>query len=853
MVKPVINYKMKNRFNTYIYLVCILFSFAIQAQKTETPIDSTITAQGELINLKKAKKYILGGITVKGNNKFSEQSIKAFAGLNEGREIKIPGDKLSSAIKKLWESKLFNNVDVYAVKIDSSNNIYLEFEVEELSKINKVTITGLKKRRISDLEKEIEFKKGAMLTENLVTTTKNYIKKKYTDKGFLSTKVSIDYKKDSTQQTYKALIAIDKGEKVKIKNLRFHGNNAFTDKKVAKQLKKTKQKNFFHIFKASKYREIEYNEDLERLVSKYREKGYRDAQVLSDSISWNDDNTINLDITVNEGNKYRFGDVSFIGNTVYSDEKLAEFLGIFKGDTYNGKLLNERVNGDGSPESQDISSTYLNNGYMFSNVTSVETAVVNDSINIEIRIHEDEPAYVKRVNVIGNDKTNDHVVYRALRTRPGDLFSKQSIIRSIREISQLGFFDPEAVVPDVKPNYQDKTVDIDYSVAERGSSQIELQGGFGGGTFIGTLGLSFSNFSVRNLFNKKAYRPVPMGDGQNVALRLQASRFSSTYSLSFSEPWLGGKKPRSLSFSIYNSKQYRYDFNTRDVDKNQKLDIIGVTLGVGQQLQWPDDFFSLSTSISYQRFNLKNYQLAALSEVGDVFNNGISNNLALSVSLSRNSAGPSRIFPVSGSQFTIGAKITPPFSSFQNKDYDNISVEEKFEWLEFYKLTYSGTWYNSVYKKLVLKSDFNFGFLGAYNNELGVSPFQRFYVGGDGLGAGQFDGRQTVALRGYPNASLTSNTGGTVFNKFSMELRYPITLKPSASIYVLGFLEGGNSYDDINKFDPFELKRSAGAGIRIFMPAFGVLGIDFAHGFDNIPGASVKSGWQTHFIINQQF
>ena len=689
-----------------------------------------------------------------------------------------------------------------------------------------------------------------MFTENLITTTKNYIKKKYTDKGFLRTKVNIDYKKDTATSNYNTIITIDKGEKVKIKNLRFHGNTALKDKKLKKYLKKTKKKNFFRIFKASKYREEEYKEDLKNLVTKYQEKGYRDAQILKDSLSWNNDNTINLDITVNEGNKYYFGDIKFLGNTVFSDKKLQEFLGILKGDTYNGKLLTERVNGDGTPDSQDISTIYLNSGYMFSNVTAIETAVKKDTINIEIRIHEDDPAYVKRVRVFGNDKTNDHVIYRELRTRPGDLFSKEAIIRSIREISQMGFFDPEAVSPDVKPNYQDKTVDIDYNVVEKGSSQIELQGGFGGGTFIGTLGLSFSNFSIKNLFNGKEYKPVPMGDGQRLAVRLQASKFSSTYSLSFSEPWFGGKRPKSLSFSIYNSTQKGYNYRTRDVDNSQKLDILGLTLGLGQRLKWPDDYFTLSTVLSYQRYTLKNYGLAAL---GSDFRNGSSNNLSLSINITRNSAGPNPIYPLGGSKFTVSAKLTPPFSLFEDKNYTYLPSDEKYKWLEFYKLSYLGQWYHNIYNKLVLKTGFDFGFLGAYNNNLGISPFERFYVGGDGLGSGQFDGRQTIGLRGYPNASLTSNRGGTVYNKFTMEMRYPITLKPSASIFVLGFLEGGNSFDNIRTFDPLNLKRSAGAGIRIFMPAFGMLGIDFAHGFDNIPGSSTKSGWQTHFIINQQF
>jgi len=826
------------------------------------PIDSiripkdTITKKKTLlhdVNFRKVNTYVLGGISIKGNQQFTDQSITVFSELVVGQPIKIPGDKLTAAIKKLWNSKLFSNVDVYVTKIDG-NTIYLEFEVQELSKLSSVTFQGIKKNRAADLQKDTDFKKGAMLTENLITTTKNYIKKKYVDKGYLKAKVTINTKIDTTgNNVEKALIVIDKGEKVKIKNLRFHGNRAFKNKRLKKLLKKTKQKNVAHIFKPSRYREKEYNEDLERLVEKYREKGYRDAQILKDSISWNDDNTINLDITVNEGNKYYFGDIKFLGNTVYTDEQLQQFLGLSKGETYNGKLLNERVKGDGSPDSQDITNTYLNNGYLFSSVTPVETNVENDTIDIEIRIREDEPAYIRKVTLVGNEVTNDHVILREIRTRPGNLFSRADIIRTIREVGQLPFIDAENIVPDVKPNYNDKTVDIEYSVAEKGASQIELQGGFGGSSFVGTLGLSFSNFSIKNIFNGKEYRPVPRGDGQSVSLRAQASRFSSTYSLSFTEPWLGGKRPRSLSFSIFSSSQFRFDFVNRRVDRNQKLKIVGATIGISQRLKWPDDFFTLSTVLSYQRFELENFFLGTFG-----FNNGISNNLSLAVNFGRNSAGPNPIFPTSGSQFNIGAKVTPPYSLFSDKNYKNLPEEERFKLLEFYKLNFSGKWYTTLAGKpghqLVLVSNAEFGFLGAYNNNLGVSPFERFYVGGDGLSTGQFDGRQTVGLRGYENNSLSSNTGGTAYNKISFEVRYPLTLKPSASIYALGFAEGGNSYDGFSNFKPFDLKRSAGFGIRIFMPAFGLLGIDFGHGFDDnliVPGQ--KSGWQTHFIIGQQF
>jgi len=850
-----------------VNLLLLIFTFtALLSNAQEIPID-TIKKIDSIpekkltlkdVDFRKVNTYTLGGISVKGNQQFTEQSITIFSELVVGQPIKIPGDKLTSAIKKLWNSKLFSNVEVFVTKIDD-NTIYLEFEVQELSKLSSVTIEGVKKSKGEELIKDTEFKKGAMLTENLVTTTKNYIKKKYVDKGFLKTKVTINTKIDTTgNNAQKALIVVDKGSKIKIKNLRFHGNEKFSDKRLKKALKKTKQKNVLHILKPSKYIEEEYEKDLERLVERYREKGFRDAQVLKDSISWNDDNTINLDISVNEGKKYYFGDIEYLGNTVYSDTILKQFLGLNKGDVYNGKLLNERIKGDGTPDSQDISNFYLNNGYLFSNVIPVETKVENDTIDIQIRIREDEPATIRKITLVGNEVTNDHVLLREMRTMPGSLFSRQDIIRTIREVGQMPFIDAESIVPDVQPNYADKTVDIEYSVVEKGASQIELQGGFGGNTFIGTLGLSFSNFSIKNIFKGKEYRPVPRGDGQSVSLRAQASRFSNSYSVSFTEPWFGGKKPKALSFSVYSSTQFGYDFTNRrgKVDKDQKLNIIGASLGLSQRLKWPDDYFTLSTSLSYQRYTLKNYNIGGAFRFAN--GNGTSNNLSLNLNFGRNSAGHNPVFPTLGSTFNFGVKLTAPYSLFNNKDYTTIESSERFKWLEYYKFNFTGKWYNALMGKpqheLVLMSNVEFGLLGAYKNEVGISPFERFHVGGDGLSTGRFDGSQTVGLRGYDNNSLSSVQGGSIYNKFSLELRYPITLKPSASIYVLGFVEGGNAYDGFEKYDPFNIKRSAGLGLRIFMPAFGLLGIDFGHGFDDIPGQpGVKSGWQPHFIIGQQF
>ena len=817
--------------------------------KIDTIIDdSVVPLKPEPVNFVADKKYELGGITVKGLKKFEEQTVKVFTGLKVGMEIKLPGDKLTSAIKKLYETNQFSNIDVYISKIDG-NTAYLEFDVLELPQLNKITIQGVKTSKAKELQKDAELKIGIMVTDNLIVTTKNYIKKTYQDKGYLKTKVTLDTKPDTSNvNSVNMLIRVDKGEKVKIKTINFIGADEVSEKALRATLKNTKKATFGRIWKASKYIEADYKEDLENLVTKYSEKGYRDARVLDHTISWNEDNTINLNINVEEGNKYYFGNIKFLGNSKYSNEQLQGMLRIQKGDTYNGKLLKDRVTGDGSPDSEDISTLYQNNGYLFSRVLPVETKISNDSIDVEIRIYEDEPTKISKVTINGNDRTNDHVVFREIRTKPGYLYSKEAIIRTIREIGQLGFFDAETITPDIKPNFTDKTVDIDYTIAEKGSSQIELQGGYGGGSFIGTVGLSFNNFSIKNIFNLKAYKPLPMGDGQTLSLRLQKSRYYTTGSFSFTEPWLGGKKPQSLSMSVYYSSQFRYNYATNKVDKDQRLNIIGASLGIGKRLQWPDNFFTLSQSVSYQLYDLKDYPISSFN-----FSTGTSNNLAYNITFARNSSGPSPIFPKSGSEFAIIGKFTLPYSLMNNKDYSTMSDQEKYKWLEYYKASFTGKWYTSIYKDLILMTNAEFGFLGRYNKKLGYSPFERYYVGGDGMASYQLDGRTTIALRGYENGQISSVLGGTIYNKFQMELRYPITLKPSASIYALTFLEAGNAYDGFEELSPFNLKRSAGLGLRVFMPAFGLLGIDFAYGFDPALRQIGPSGWQTHFVIGQQF
>lgn len=854
-----------NKFtSTLLFLIVITFTnVAFSQEPTKKSNTETLQVKSDTIvndsiapiktlptKFIKDHKYELGGISVKGLHKFEEQTVRVYTGLTVGQKIKLPGDKLTSAIKKLYDTKQFSDIEVYIAKIDG-NTAYLEFDVDELPQLNKVTIQGVKKNKAKDLQKDAELKKGAMVTDNLIVTTKNYFKKKYQEKGFLKTKVLLTTKKDTAiTNSVDMLIRIDKGEKVKIKNIIFTGNKAFSKKKLRKAMKKTKQALLGRFWKKSKFIEADFKEDLENIVTTYSEKGYRDARIIDHTLSWNPDNTLNLNIKIEEGKKYVFGNISFLGNSKYTDDQLQRILRIEKGDTYNGKVLKDRVTGNGKPDSEDISTLYQDNGYLFSRVIPVETGVNKDSINVEIRIHEDEPTKIKRVTVQGNDKTNDHVIYREIRSNPGYLYSKSAVIRTIREIGQLGFFDAEAITPDIKPNYQDKTVDIGYTVAEKGSSQIELQGGYGGGSFIGTLGLSFNNFSIKNIFKKEAYTPLPMGDGQKLSLRLQKSRYYTTSSFSFTEPWLGGKKPQSLSVSVYNSKQFRYNPATNNVDKNQRLNIIGATVGLGKRLQWPDNYFTLSQSISYQLYDLKEYGM----NIGNLtLSNGNLNNLAYSITFGRNSSGPNPVFPKTGSDISIGAKLTFPYSLVNKKDYTNIELAEKYKWLEYYKTSFKAKWYTALSKDLVIMTNTEFGILGNYNKKLGDSPFERYFVGGDGMATFQLDGRETIGLRGYENGRLSDIRGGTIYNKFQMELRYPITLKPSASIYVLGFLEAGNSYNGFKNFNPFELKRSAGFGIRIFMPAFGMLGIDFANGFDPLPGQTQKSGWQTHFIIGQQF
>ncbi|ETN95056.1 Beta-barrel assembly machine subunit BamA [Zhouia amylolytica] len=843
------------------------------------------SATAQETSLDKGKKYILGGLEVTGVKSYNEQTVVTFTGLQIGQEITVPGEEISKVITKLWNLNLFSDISFFITRVEGEK-VFLELQIEELPTLSDVKITGLKKKKTDDIVKEAELKKGKKVTESFIANTKNYLLNKYKKQGYLNTKVLINTVPDTSEaNAVKMIVNIDTDEKVKVKNIEFLGNEKLKDNQLKKAMKNTKEKQFGRFWKKSKFIPEDYDTDLSTLIDAYKEKGYRDARVLEDSVVYNDDHTIDIKISVEEGDRYYFGDIDFVGNAAYTDNDLSRVLGIKKGDVYNGVLLRERIADETKPDGNDITNYYQNTGYLFSRINPVEVSAQNDTIDFEIRIIEGKPAYFNNVTVTGNERTNDHVIYRNLRTRPGQLYRKENVFRTIRELGALGYFDAEQLSPNIiNPDPDAGTVDIQYGVVEAGSSQIELQGGYGGGGFIGTLGLRFNNFSIKNLFNKDAYKPVPMGDGQTLALRLQASKFYQTYSFSFIEPWLGGKKPVQFSTSLSRTLQFRPTADYRDADKDQRFVITGINVGMAKRLEWPDDTFQLSHALSYQHYDIQNYAVGGLFP----FSNGTSQQLAYTVALSRDNTFTNPIFPMGGSKFVISAKFSPPYSLFNGVDYANLendpdyklkdangnfidaegnpvaSVDdaaadeakigqEKLKWLEFYKVKFQGDWYKQLVGQLVLRTNAEFGFLGAYNQERGVVPFERFFVGGDGLGNYALDGRENVQLRGYPNNSLSNRDGSTIFNKFSMELRYPITLKQTASIYTLGFLEAGNAFDSFDEYSPFDIKRSAGLGVRIFMPAFGLLGIDFAYGFDPIYGGNTANGWETHFIIGQQF
>jgi len=820
--------------------------------------DSTKYMEGDFLS---PKKYKIMDITVEGNEVIHSNLIVIFTNLTVGKTIPIPGREIQKAIDNLWKKEFFSDVKIVASKIEGEN-IWLKVKVKERDRIYRYSIKGLGKSETKSLKEELSLGKNKIITESLLERTRQDALAYFRDKGFYAAVVKVyTGPTEKNLENFKNVkIEVTKGKKVKIKDVVFEGNSAIEDKVLRKQLAKTKRKGTF--LKSAKFRKEEYENDKSAIVRKYNSEGYRDAQLISDSIIQLSPKRIVIKMKVSEGSKYYFGDINFTGNTKYRTSLLKDtILKIERGDVYDQALLEQRIFVD--PSGADITGVYMNNGYLFFNVTPIETKANGDTIDLEIRIYEGEQATIGQVSVIGNTKTSDHVILRELKTRPGEIFSRADIQRTMRELSQMGMFDPESLNVNPKPNPVDGTVDIEYVVTERANDQIELSGGFGGYTrFVGTLGLSLNNFSARKLFKggKGSWNPLPSGDGQRLSLRAQSNgTFFQSYNASFTEPWLGGKKPNSFSLGIYHT------VNTTGAAKTDSRygarKTFGASVGLGKRLKWPDDYFVLQYGIGYQKIRSENFNFASLG--GNILSDGLSHNLNFTLALSRKETRGSFIFPTGGSDVGLSLQFTPPYSAFNNTDYALSTPEEKFRLIEYHKWSFNSAFYTSLSrsskkesdKKLVLATKLRVGMLGYYNKDIGYSPFERYNIGGSGLGA-NLVGTEFVSQRGYPDESISnavSQDGTTIMDLFTMELRYAITTNPQSTVYLHTFLEAGNTWLDFKDFNPFVTRRAAGVGVRLFLPMFGLIGLDYAYGFDwkKVP-QSDKPG-QLHFFIGQQF
>lgn len=825
-------------------LLWLLFSGSLQSQ---------IIIGEEKIDPSYPREYEIGGIVFTGVQHMDVNALKIITGLKVGDKIIIPGNKLPEAIRNLWKQKLFSNIGVYLHKKDG-DLIFLEFRLEEKPRLSKFKIQGIRKGEADDLREKIQLVRGKVLTDDIIVSVHNIIKKFYVDKGYPNIKVEIEQQKDTTMPNHVILIIdIKKGQRIKIKQILFEGNEALSSGKLRRTMKKTKTNQWYTLFTISKFKPKLYEEDKQKIIEKYYEKGFRDARILKDTVYLNPDRkTLTIRISLHEGRKYYFRNIDFVGNTKYSDQELLQVLGIKKGDVYNQKLLETKL--FMNPNGSDITSLYMDQGYLFFSVTPVEKNIVGDSIDFEIRIYEGKQAVINKVTISGNTKTNDHVILREIRTRPGQLFSRSDIIRTQRELATLGYFDPEKLGVNPKPNPEDGTVDIEYVVEEKPSDQIQLSGGFGGNQVVGNLGVVFTNFSTRNFFKKHAWRPLPSGDGQRLSVNAQSTgAWYQSYNISFTEPWLGGRKPNSLTLTTYHSvysngaKRFLKDSLGEKYPNpsRQAMLVTGFVTGYGKRLKWPDDYFSLYLEGNYAYYDLRNYGGAF------IFSNGYTNNINFTINITRNSTDQP-IFPKTGSQINFSVSFTPPYSLLRpDINYGDLPANKKYHMLEYHKWKIQTNWYIPLVGKFVLRAFSGMGFLAYYNKQIGIAPFERFYMGGSGLTNFQLDGREIIALRGYEDGTLSPRTGASIAAKFTAELRYPLSTNPNATIFVQSFAEGGNSWTRFKYFNPFQVYRSAGVGIRIFMPMFGLLGLDWGYRFDSVPGVHTpqSSRSQVHFII----
>ena len=838
------------------------------------------------VDYTRPRKYIVGDVNVEGNTYFSSNQIVSQTGLLKGREVTIPGDDITSAIKKLTTRGFFEDVGVYIDHFSPArDSVYLTIKIVERPRVSKYTYTGIKSSEKKDLQERLNLRRGGEFSDYVKESSIGIIKRYYAEKGYLLCNVDVQTQKDSmVRHAIQVNFDIDKGPKVRIKDINFIGNEHVSDFKLARSMKKTKSNKIYNFFSSKKFNEKEYPEDKKNLISAFNEAGYRDARIVRDSVYLVDvvkkngkvKKRICIDIEVDEGQKYYFRDVTWTGNSVYSAEALNEVLKIQKGDVYDKVTLQKRLFGGGKQTDYDISKLYRDNGYLFFQLSPVETNIQNDSVDVEIRISEGKQATINNIVINGNDLTNEKVVRRQIYTRPGYLFSQSDFERSSREISSLGQFDPEAIMSEggysIVPNQLNNTVDLIYNVTEKPSSQLELSGGWGGNTFVATVGVSFNNFSTHRLFDKNAWRPVPLGDAQNLAFRFQTNgTYYTALTASFTEPWLFGKKPTSLNLSAYYTRQTNSYLALNILSHDRQMEVFGFSASLGKRLKWPDSYFVLYNGLSWQTYKLTNWYSGYF-----IFDDGLANNLSYTVNLSRNSTDQ-MIYPRQGSEFSASLSLTPPYSIFRKYDFDdagnrfsvpsykdvnysNWSSQNRYRWIEYHKWKLSATQYVKLAGDLVLMAKAQFGYLGYYNRNWGYSPFEGFLLGGDGMSGYSTYGSDVISLRGYENYALTpylpsnyNSNGyayaGNVYDKFTVELRYPVILQPQSTIYVLGFLEGGNCWSDIRKFNPFQIYRSAGVGVRVFLPMVGLIGVDWGYGFDS----NSIGGSQFHFVIGQQF
>lgn len=821
----------------------VSLSFCLFSQVDTSIVTNTKALQiGEefAVNYKTPKEYEIGPIRVDGVDNFDHNTIKLISGLRQGDRIMIPGDKITKAINNLWDEGVFSNI---AISVDKEvlGIVYLVIKLEARPKLSRYKFYGINKREADKIREEIDLFSGKTITENLVFNTSNKIKGYFREKGYYNVSVNIKRNIDTliNESEYFA-ININKGKKVGIKEINIEGNTLVPDWKLKMAMKDTKQKAFWRVFKRSKYTSVAFERDKEALLNKFYAIGLRDAAIAFDTVYVKSPKHLIINIKIDEGKKYYFGNIDWVGNTIYRSSYLDTVLGIKYGDSYNKPLLDQRLNM--SQDGRDISSLYMDRGYLFFQITAVETSVKDNYISYQMRLIEGKEARVKRIIIKGNTKTNEHVIRREIRTKPGDLFNRNDIIRTQRELSQLGYFNDQAFQINPLPNPQDGTVDIEYVVEEKSSDQIELSGGYGGqrvsggSGIIGTLGLTFNNFSVQNTFKKHSWSPLPSGDGQRLSIRAQSTgRYYQGYNFSFTEPWMGGKKPNSFSIWLNHTAIAQTTTIKRSDPSFSGFGITGAGIGLGRRKKIPDDYFNAYYEFAYQYYNLRNTTLfSGLST-------GYANDISLKYVLQRNSID-SPIFPKEGSKIALTSKGSLPYSLL-DKSFGSteLTAQEKYKYLEYYKIKFTGEWYLPLTndKKLILMPRFGFGFMGFYNAKKGLSPFERFYLGGNGLtGMNQFGGREIIALRGYNDNSLNSTAGDPIVSKYTLELRYPISLNPQATFYVLAFGEAGNTYPSIKRFNPFNVKKSAGIGIRVFLPMFGMLGLDYGFGFDYLDAHS---------------